>query len=157
MKFYVLTSAAILSLTFLNSCKKEVPGYCTENFFGELTMTDVLGTASTTFEQGDDIVMNMSFTNTTGDTLRVNYSEPWIEYTILQAGVEIGSNVVAGANTGLSTMYLGNAEGIDGSFTWTPVLLVGNYTLRARCYYQYLDCNNGLLVEEKTVDIVVEP
>jgi len=156
MKFYVLTAAAILSLAFFNSCKKDVPGYCTANFFGGLELTDLLGNAGTTFTVTEDIVMNMSFTNTSGDTLKVNYSEPWIEYTVLQAGVEQGTSAPTVNNTGLTSMYLANGQGIDGTFTWTQTLLAGNYTLRARCYYQYLNCDNGLLVEEKTVDFVVE-
>lgn len=156
MKFYVLTAAAILSLSFLNSCKKDAPSYCTENYFGALMMTDLLGTSTTTFDVTQDIVMNMSFTNTTSDTLRVNYSEPWIEYTVLQAGVVMGTNAPVVNNTGLTSKYLGNGQSIDGSYVWTSTLLAGNYTLRARCYYQYLDCDNGLLVEEKTLDFKVE-
>ncbi len=156
MKFYFLTAVALVSLTFLNSCKKDVPGYCTENYFGEIQLTDVLGNPTTTFALGDDIVMNMPFSNTYGDSIKLNYSEPWIVYEVYNGAqlVLTTADLYAG-NTGMTSAYLGPGDIIDGTYTLTTNLMQGNYTLKAICYYQYTNCFGGLLIEEKSVDFNV--
>lgn len=155
MKLYVLTAVAVISLGFLNSCKKETPGYCTENYFGDIRLTDALGNATSTFGVGDDITMNMPFTNSSGDSLKLNYSEPWIIYEIYSGGQFLVASDVSTGSTGVTSVYLGAGEGIDGTYTWSG-FAPGSYEIKARCYYQYKNCNTGLQVEERSTKFSVQ-
>lgn len=158
MKFQLLTIAAILSLSLFNSCKKDVPGYCTESFFQEIQTADMAGNPTTTFSNSEDIVVNMPFTNTSSDSVFVNYSDPWVEYIIEFDGAELFSTASLTNGSGLKTEAVPAGGSVDGTLIIPGGVTPGNTTLtiRARAYYQYMrECDQGVQVEEKEIDITI--
>lgn len=155
MRLYILAAAAIASLGSMNSCNKKVEAFCTNEYFGEVFLTDPQGNATSTFTVGEDLTFNMNFTNNSGDSLMVNYTNPWVEYEIMS-----GVNLVATTSpvipeTGLNTAGLANGEVILDMYDFNTTLPVGKYTLKARCYYEIMGCDNGLRITEKTTEFSV--
>lgn len=157
MRLYLLAAAAVFSLASLNSCKKKTPGYCTNEFFQEAFMTDMQGNNTNTFVPGEDMNFNINFNNNSGDSLRVNYTDPWVEYEISSGGQVLISTAPTIPETGLNTAALANGEVISDTYLYTGYLPAASYTLTARCYYEVMGCDNGLRITEKKVDFTVAP
>lgn len=158
MRFYVLTIAAIISVSALNSCSKKVPAYCTESFFGEVQTADMAGNPTTTFTSSENIVINMPFTNTNSDSVFVNYSDPWVEYILMSGETELWSTASLTTGSGLSTHGVAPGGSVDGTYIIPSGVTPppGSYTIKARAYYQYMrECDQGMAVEEKEVGITI--
>lgn len=159
MKFYVLSIAAILSLNVFNSCSKKAPAYCTESMFGAIQTADMAGNPTTTFSSTENIVINMPFTNTTGDSVFVNYSDPWVEYILMSGDTELWSTASVSGGNGLKTQGVAPAGVVDGTYIIPSGVTPPSTTLKikARAYYQYMrDCDQGVQVEEKEIDVVIQ-
>jgi hypothetical protein len=155
MKLYLLAVVAVVSIASLNSCKKKTPEYCANEFFGEISLTDDDGAAQTEFSLGEDIHFNIDFTNNSGDSLRVNYTDPWVEYEITSGGQFVATSAPFIPETGLSTRAMANNEVHTDSFEYTSSLVPGTYSVTARCYFEVMGCNAGLRITEKTKEFKV--
>ena len=160
MKFYFLITAALVSLLSLNSCKKELPSYCEKDMYGEILLTDALGDATTTFGQGATMNMNLLFINTSSDTVKLTYSEPWITYEVYSGGQLFASSAIGmTTNTGVSGLAVAPSDTVEAYYPWSamqPNLPVGSYTLKAVGTYQYSKCGSGVAAVEKTTSFTVQ-
>lgn len=158
MKFYVLTIAAVLSLSVFNSCSKKVPAYCTESMFGEVQTFNIAGNPTTTFTSNENIVVNMPFTNTQTDSIFVNYSDPWVEYILMAGDTELWSTASLTSGNGLKTQGIGPLGVVDGTYIIPSGVTPPSTTLtiKARAYYEYMDgCSQGVQVEEKETTVTI--
>lgn len=138
------------------SCKKDVPGYCTEEYFGDGYLTDSQGAQTTTFGIGSTINFNETFSYSGSDSLVLNYSEPFVLFEVLA-----GSEVIASNHPGTETMHtlkVGSGS-IDTEYPFTQNwgnLPAGSYSLRTTIAYQYIGCDNGQVVKQNTTAFTVQ-
>lgn len=160
MKFYVLTTAAIVSLLSFSSCKKELPSYCEKDMFGEIILTDALGVATTAFGQGATMNMNLLFINSASDTVKLSYSEPWVTYEVYSGSQLFASSATGmNVNTGVSGLAVAPSDTVDAYYPWSamqPNLPIGSYTLKAVGTYQYSKCGSGVAALERSISFTVQ-
>jgi hypothetical protein len=159
MKFSTLTIIAVVSMVAFSSCKKDLPSYCESDLYGEAILTDAAGVAAVTYGAGSTINMNLLFINTTSDTVKLTYSEPWITYEVYSNGVLLASSADGmSTNTGVSGLAVAPTDTVEAFYPWTALhgpLPVGSYSLKAKSTYQYTGCEAGVDGVLKTIDFTV--
>ena len=128
-----ISSLVFLSgmIVFFTSCKKDVPGYCTEEYFQDGYLTDAQGMSATAFGVGSTINFNETFTCTSSDSVTLNYSEPLVLFEVL-AGAEVIASNHPGVED-MNTLKVGPGQTIDTEYPFTQTwggLPAGSYKLR---------------------------
>jgi len=159
MKFSTLTIIAVVSMVAFSSCKKDLPSYCESDLYGEPILTDAAGVSAVTFGVGSTINMNLLFINTTSDTVKLTYSEPWITYELYKNGALLASSAAGmSTNTGVSGLAVAPTDTVEAYYPWTSIhgtLPEGSYTVKAKSTYQYTGCEAGVDGVLKTIDFTV--